>query len=153
MHPSAPNARNAPNASGRWTALLVVGLASACGCGSAGSGQQGFLDAPLLTVSSASGALKVAVFTNPQPPVRGNVAIRYRITDSAAEPVDGLVLEVVPWMPAMSHSTSAEPAVSAAGSGVYDLSNVFLFMAGQWQLRTTITGGMSDSAAPNFMVQ
>ena len=116
MHPPAVKA------SSRWTAFLVAGLASACACGcsSAGSGQQGFLDAPLLTMSSASGALQVAVFTNPQPPVRGNVAIRYRITDSAAEPVDGLVLKVVPWMPAMSHSSSAEPAVSAAGSGVYD---------------------------------
>ncbi len=130
--------------------VLVVGLGA---CGPGGASQQGFLDTPLVTVASAAGALQLAVYSNPQPPVRGNVAIRYRVTDSMSQPVDGLTLEVVPWMPAMGHSTSVVPTVSAVGSGVYDLSNVYLFMAGQWQLRTTITGGAADSATPELAVQ
>ncbi len=96
----------------------------------------------------------MAVFTNPQPPTVGSVAVRYVITDSASKkPVDGLSLTIVPWMPAMGHGTSVVPLVSPAGTGVYNLSNVYLFMAGQWQLRTTIGGGTSDSAAPELMVQ
>jgi hypothetical protein len=112
------------------------------------------LDTPLLTVDSASGTLRIAVFTNPQPPTSGNVAVRYVITSVASsQPLDGLSLAVIPWMPAMGHGTSVMPSVSAGGPGIYDLASVYLFMAGQWQLRTTITGGASDSAAPDLMVQ
>ena len=56
-------------------------------------------------------------------------------------------------MPAMGHGTTVVPSVSPAGEGVYDLSNVYLYMAGQWQLRTSMSGGASDSAAPDLMVQ
>jgi YtkA-like len=121
--------------------------------GPGGAAQQGFLDTPLLTVASASGALQVAVFSDPQPPVRGNLAVRYRITDAASAPVDGLTLLVVPWMVAMGHGSSVKPTVTARGAGVYDLSNVYLFMPGQWELRTTVGGAASDDVTPNLTVQ
>ena len=132
--------------------FLVVGAAGGCAIESAA--QEGFGSSPLVTVVSASGALQLAVFTNPQPPTNGNVAVRYVVTDTATkQPVDGLSLDIVPWMPAMGHGTTVVPSVSPVGEGVYDLSNVYLYMAGQWQLRTTMSGGTSDSAAPDLMVQ
>jgi YtkA-like len=134
--------------------LAFVAVVVAGGCGSSPTAQQGFGGSPLVTVVSASGALQLAVFTNPQPPTDGNVAVRYVVTDIVTtQPVDGLSLDVVPWMPAMGHGTTVVPSVSPAGEGVYDLSNVYLYMAGQWQLRTTMSGGTSDSAAPDLMVQ
>ena len=36
--------------------------------------------------------------------------------------------------------------------GVYDVKNVYLFMSGEWQLRTALTGGVNDSAVPSFTV-
>ncbi|MGO8970130.1 MAG: FixH family protein [Myxococcaceae bacterium] len=133
---------------------LVFASGLAVACGSSASIQQGFGSTPLVTVTSASGALQLAVFTNPQPPTDGDVAVRYVITDVASSQlVDGLSLAIVPWMPAMGHGTSVVPSVSAAGGGVYNLTNVYLFMPGQWQLRTAITGGATDSAAPDLMVQ
>jgi len=131
-------------------------LAACCVAGACGSGPnvaQGFSDVPLLTLLSASGTLRLEVFSDPQPPVRGNVAVRYRISDLSSQPVNGLTLRVVPWMPAMGHGTSVVPSVSATGAGLYDLSNVYLFMPGDWQLRTAISGAATDSATPELMVQ
>jgi hypothetical protein len=136
------------------TALLPLLLCGALACGSgAAPGQAGFGDTPLLQVASASGALTLAVYSKPDPPIRGNVAVRYRITDPGGRPVDGLVLSVVPWMVSMGHGTSIVPSVAPAGGGVYDIRDAYLFMPGQWQLRTTITGATSDSAAPDLLVQ
>ncbi len=134
------------------TLVFLSVLAGACG--SSPAVQQGFGSTPLVTVTSASGTLQVAVYTNPQSPTAGNVAVRYFISETASsQPVDGLSLAVVPWMPAMGHGTSVVPSVSAAGGGVYNLSNVYLFMAGQWQLRTAISGGATDSVTPDLMVE
>jgi hypothetical protein len=137
----------------RWLFLLLASALTAA-CGSSGGVEQGFGSTPLVTVTSASGALQLAVFTNPQPPTNGRVAVRYVITDVASsQPVDGLSMSVVPWMPAMGHGTSVTPAISAVGAGVYDVSNVYLFMPGEWQLRTALTGGANDSAVPSFTVR
>jgi hypothetical protein len=134
--------------------LFALAGVLATACGSSPNVQEDFESTPLATVLSDSGAFQLAVFTNPQPPTNGNVAVRYVITEVASmEPVDGLSLAIVPWMPAMGHGSTVVPSVSAAGSGVYNLNNVYLFMSGQWQLRTTITGGASDSAAPDLSVQ
>jgi len=133
--------------------LLAVLTVFLGGCGPTGSQQVGFLDAPFLNVMSSSGALTLAVFSNPQPPVRGNLSFKYVITDAAGLPVDGLKLEVVPWMPSMGHGTRVVPTTQAKGEGRYELTNVYLYMPGQWQLRTAITGGPTDSATPDFMVQ
>lgn len=131
--------------------LFAASLLGACGPG-AGPGP-GFGTTPLTTVSSESGALQVAVFTDPQPPVRGTVGVRLAVTDAAGAPVTGLTVEVVPWMNAMGHGSSVSPTVTARDGGVYELSNVYLFMPGQWTLRTTLTGSSSDHATPDFLVQ
>jgi hypothetical protein len=134
-------------------ALLPLLVLLAVSCGPDGGAAAGFKATPLLAdVASASGALHLAVFTDPQPPTRGVVAVRYRITDAAGAPVDGLSVTVVPFMPAMGHGTSVVPTVTPRGAGVYDVANVSLFMAGWWQLRTELQGGASDHADADLQV-
>jgi hypothetical protein len=118
-----------------------------------GPADVGFLDTPLVMISSDSGALHLDVFSNPQPPVRGVLSFRYRVTDGSGALVDGLALEVTPWMPSMDHGSPVTPTSTPRGAGLYDLTDVYLVMPGEWQLRTAITGETTDSAAPQFMVQ
>jgi len=123
-----------------------VGL-SACAVGGTRTGE---LDA----VKSDSGALSVVVETLPRVSLdRGTNALEFVVTDSAGAGVDGLSLDVVPWMPVMGHGASVVPTVQAEGSGKYLVENVELFMPGLWQLRTTFSNGTTDHAVPSFEVQ
>jgi hypothetical protein len=127
---------------------LVGALLSTAGCSSspAAGAPDTFPAAPLLTVSSASGALRVEARSSPtQPPELGDSAWSFSIKDVASgEPATGLSLDVVPWMPAMGHGTSTVPSVRDTGDGVYVIDDVVLFMAGQWELRTAVSGHDTD---------
>jgi hypothetical protein len=109
----------------------------------------------LLTVTSDSGALTVAVRTAPaQPPTRSTViAAQYTVTNPAGAPVDGLALNVLPWMPAMAHGMSLTPEITAKGGGVYEIDNLEFAMPGTWELRTDFSGPVTDHATPSFQVQ
>ncbi|HRG97207.1 MAG TPA: FixH family protein [Polyangiaceae bacterium] len=122
-------------------ALAVAPLA--CSSAEATPGSDG---APLTTVTSPQSHLRVAIHTSPeQPPSRGTITVRYVITNSSGAPVDGLTLSVAPDMPAMGHGTPVVPKVAAAGGGEYIATDVNLFMAGRWELRTTLRGGAGVS--------
>jgi hypothetical protein len=134
---------------------FAIGLAMAVlACSSGGPTETtGFVAPPLMTVSSQSGQLAIAVRTSPQPPEQGTNDIELTITgasDGVAR--DGLVLAVKPWMPAMGHGTSVAPTITPETNGKYLVSGVDLFMAGLWQLRLTISGPMEDHAAPAFEI-
>ena len=134
--------------------LLVL----ACQGASSVSGSAGgvdFASAPLVTAPSASQSLMLAAWTAPeQPPTSGVIAVRLFVGDATTDAgVDGLVLNVVPEMPAMGHGTSMQPTVSALGSGMYLATNVDLFMPGEWDLDITITGAVSDQATVPIDVQ
>jgi hypothetical protein len=114
----------------------------------------GTFSAPFTTgIKSSSGNLMLAISSSPtSPPQRGNGSLHYLITDASGNPVDGLTLTVVPWMVQMGHGSSINPCVLAKGHGVYEVNNVYLFMAGEWQLKTTVSGGATDSFAPTVQV-
>jgi hypothetical protein len=89
------------------------------------------------------------VRTSPEPPAHGNLSAELTITDmTTGAPEDGLDLSIVPWMPSMGHGTSVVPVVTAAGNGKYVVTQLVLFMAGHWELRTAMSGAVSDSAVP-----
>jgi hypothetical protein len=134
--------------------FAVVLTTATVGCSSSGPTETtGFVANPLMTVSSESGQLEIAVRTSPQPPQQGTTDVELTITGASdGLPRDGLVLAVKPWMPAMGHGTSVAPTVAPGMNGKYLVSNVDLFMAGLWQLRLTISGPMEDNAAPAFEV-
>jgi hypothetical protein len=124
----------------RAAGSLTLSL-SLLACSSSSPPPSGFPDQPLLTVLSQSGALSVAVRTSPEPPTRGDQSVEFTITDAATGgPRSGLTLEVVPWMPVMSHGTSVVPTVTEQSPGTYLIADVDMFMAGEWELRTTISG-------------
>jgi hypothetical protein len=135
-------------------AAVALAGATALGCsgdpGTAVSAES-FPAAALSTLPSANGALTIEVRTAPeQPPSRGPSSVDYRITGQGGTPVDGLTIGVVPWMPAMGHGASVVPSVAPMGGGRYVISDVELFMPGQWELRTTFSGPAQDSVTPSF---
>lgn len=125
-----------------WLFVLLAALAA---CGTAPT-PVGFPAQALQTLPSKTQQLSVAVRTAPEPPTRGDQSVEYTITDvGTGKLLSGLSLSVVPWMPVMQHGTSVVPTVTEADSGTYVIANVDLFMAGEWALRTTITGQESDA--------
>jgi hypothetical protein len=135
----------------RFLACAWLGVAAAAGCGGGGGpaepeGPAVFPAEVLTTAPSSSGQLTVDVRTDPQPPVRGSIRAQMTIVDVNGQPVDGLDLAVVPWMPSHGHGTSITPSVSAQGGGLYLVDQLYLYMGGTWELRTTISGVVDDEA-------
>ncbi len=111
-------------------------------CAPASDGSMAFPSAPYATTQTPSGAYTIALRTAPsQPPPRGEMDLLLSVSDGAQQPVDGLTLGVVPWMPAMGHGSSIAPIVTARGGGDYLVTNVVLPMPGTWELRVSGAGG------------
>ena len=106
----------------------------------------------LLSLPTDGGKLSVELRSSPQPPARGDDAVQMRFRDTSGAPASGLTISMVPWMPAHGHGTSVKPVVTETEPGVYVAAPVNLFMAGAWQLITTITGPVDDSVTPTLDV-
>ena len=141
----------------RVVSQLVLGAVVCVGCSDSGAADTGtFADTPAAVVTTDAGSFRIAMQSAPDAvPSRGVNTLRLvvtRISDGA--PASGLVLDVVPWMPAMGHGASVKPTVEVgAEPGSYTVRNVNLFMPGLWEIRTTITGSSSDHVAPKFDVR
>jgi hypothetical protein len=148
--------RSSPRARGTRAglALAVLWASTACSSPNPTSSQAGaFPAAAYTTTTSSTGALVIDVRTSPQPPSVGTNDVQLSITRASdGTPVDGLTLGVEPWMPSMGHGTSTTTVVPQGG-GMYLVTDVYLYMQGVWTLRTTISGSMSDNAAPQLDIQ
>jgi hypothetical protein len=125
------------------------------GCGASPSDEMpplSFPAAPSQTVVSSAGHLHVDVRWSPETPVKGDDAVELTFSDDFGHPVDGLSVAVVPWMPAHGHGTAIQPVTTSTAPGVLVAAPVYLFMSGAWQLRLTITGGVSDSAVASVQI-
>jgi len=140
------------------TAFLLGALA---GCGAAPapseSGPVSFGAEPLVVLTSTTGTKQVTVWTSPQPPVKGVNAVQLLVADATTgTPLDGLDVQAVPWMPSHGHGTSAKTLVEPLDRGLYQVDNVYLYMDGSWELRTTLTtpasSATADSVVPVFDV-
>jgi ABC-type glycerol-3-phosphate transport system substrate-binding protein len=128
-------------------ALAAASLLAACTASSASS------DSFPSTFMTDEGKIKVALSSSPeQPPYAGNDSLQLILTDpNTGKPIDGEQMSLVPFMPTMGHGTSVVPQCQAmGGGGRYVCDNVYLFMPGEWQLRFTFSGPVSDSAAPDI---
>lgn len=130
--------------------LASVTLAACSGSSTSTPSSDEFPAAPYATVPSEAGKARIEVRTAPdQPPTHGVISVQLTVFDAASgAPVDGLSVDVQPWMAAMGHGSSVKPTVTAAGSGRYVARNVNAFMPGRWELRTTISGSIEDRATP-----
>lgn len=131
--------------------LLATLLSAACG-GEQTPSQTApllFSGAPAETTTSKRGQLSIDIRWSWSPPVVGYDASEMTLTDGTGAPVTGLTLTIVPWMPAHGHSASVAPTVSETSPGVYVAAPLDFYMSGTWQLLTTITGSIDDSAQPS----
>jgi hypothetical protein len=133
----------------------VISMLSAIGCGGptdlpAPDGH--FPEQPLQTLMSSDSRLQIEVRTSPQPPIKGNNWVQYRITDQQGQPLVGAALEVRPWMPAHGHGGTVRPTVLAEDGGIYTIKNVLFYMAGHWELRSTIGATDENVVVPTFDV-
>lgn len=118
-------------------ALAALFLVAACGPeDSAPSG-------PLAHGTSASGRYALDVYTQPQPPVRGQIFARLVLTENG-EIAKGLTPKLTPWMPEHAHGSSVTPTVSAMETGDYQVNDLYLPMQGTWQLRTVVDDSKDD---------
>ncbi|MCL2724943.1 MAG: FixH family protein [Polyangiaceae bacterium] len=92
------------------------------------------------------------VIRTPQPLVTGVNSMELTVTDNHGNPVDGLTVNVVPWMSTMNHGSTSNPVVSPQGNGTYSVTNVVFIMPGPWDLQTTFTGPVSDYVAPTVQI-
>ena len=125
-------------------AIASVLLFAACG------GDAGTHASQHQAIVSDHSLLHIDLLPAPDPPIRGSDTIDLSITDGSGAPVDGLQIAAQPWMPAHGHGTSVTPTLAAQGGGRYQLQNVYLYMAGTWELRLTFSGPESDTATPTF---
>lgn len=117
--------------------LAALFLVAACGP------QDTAPTGPLAHGVSASGKYALDVYTDPQPPVRGQIAARLVLTENGA-PAKGLTPKLTPWMPEHAHGTSVTPTVTMDEAGDYRVDNLYLPMQGTWQLRTVIDDSKDD---------
>jgi hypothetical protein len=141
-----------------WWVAMGVMVTAAAGCGAAGpptaQGPIVFPSEPLTTLPSAEARYQVEVRTSPQPPVKGVNAVELRISDAAGALVDGLTIAATPWMPAHGHGGRATTVVEPEGDGAYRITNVYLYMEGSWELRSTLTSlDGEDAVTPVFDVR
>ena len=135
-------------------AMATLGV----GCGSSSPGESAnppvFPADPLSSVVADDGATHLEVRTAPaQPPTRGVVDVEIVVRDPNGAPVDGLSLDVVPWMSAHGHGASASPSVVDEGAGRYWVRDVDLFMPGDWDLRVQISGTVHTQLDAHLQVQ
>jgi hypothetical protein len=146
----------------RAAALAASLLAlTACGSSQPASSAGGtcsaattFPSSALATATSDGGRLQVAIRGAPyQPLVAGVDCLELDVSDaSTGAPVDGLSITMTPWMPAMGHGADTTPVVSPLGQGHYVVTEVSLFMPGEWELRTQFSGTVQDSVEPTLNV-
>jgi hypothetical protein len=137
--------------------LAIASVLPACGMTAANPN-----DGPLVQideVTSESGAYSIAMLAHEPTLSRGDYDLELIVTDIAGGTgVDDLIMDVVPWMPAMGHGTSIVPTVTGLGSGVYALDDADLFMPGLWQLRAAFSPSATqatratDHATPSVTV-
>ncbi|AGC48052.1 hypothetical protein MYSTI_06779 [Myxococcus stipitatus DSM 14675] len=109
------------------------------------------LSAPVATVTSTSGRLRIDALTDVLPLRRGPRSFLFRVTESTTgKPVPGLRLAVQPWMPTMGHGLDEPVRITARGDSDFEVSELDLFMPGAWELRLTLSGTVDDKAVVAF---
>jgi hypothetical protein len=131
---------------------------------------------PSMEQAGAGGALKFVLLKSLSvsaqgqmvdgPPALGSNTWILKVLDKSGAPATGAMFPpqsswpagwpvgVYPFMPHHGHGSSAWPTVTNNMDGTYTIDNVYLYMAGLWQVTINATsGGQTDSAVFGFCVQ
>jgi YtkA-like len=72
----------------------------------------------------------------------GNQAWTLSITDATGQPVTGAKFtNIKTWMPQHGHPSTALPVAVEKGGGVYEVDDLYLYMAGIWQVTFSVSSG------------
>jgi hypothetical protein len=136
------------------TLLLAATLAAACSSQAPAAPEvpDSFPQMALKTLASDSGGLHIELRSAPEPLVRGLNVGQLTVVDRNGQPIEGLTMSVLPWMPSHAHGTSAPVEITDIGAGVFVANPLYLFMAGEWELRMTFTGSLSDTATTTVAI-
>jgi YtkA-like len=156
-----------PHIVARRAVALAIGIVAGCG-GSSSPGDTtdgGVIDcsndaramkyAPGLSITSTGKQMKFTLLSSdPAPPARGNDTWKLSIANAAGQPLSGLNVSVLPFMPDHGHGTSVTPTVTANSDATYTVTPLYFFMPGVWQITfgTTPPGGTADTAVYYFCV-
>jgi hypothetical protein len=94
--------------------------------------------APGLHKVGAQGYTVVLLASVPAPPAKTNNTWTVRVLDPQGAPVDGLALDVYPFMPDHGHGTSAATIAPAGAVGEYTVAAINLYMSGLWTIRIAL---------------
>jgi hypothetical protein len=105
-------------------------------------------------MTKPAGALVVKlVEAAPGPPIKGMNAMTLNVTDANGAPVDGASLAVVPFMPDHAHGSARKTVIKPIGAGTYEVTDIWLPMAGLWKLTVTVqANGATSEATFQFCV-
>lgn len=102
-------------------------------------------------LAKAAGTMSVKLMSaSPAPPSTGVNTFSLQVVDAAGAALDGATITVTPWMPDHAHGSSVKAGVVPAGGGMYTVSNVYLVMAGLWQVTVTVEQATGDAASAVF---
>lgn len=120
------------------------------------AGYSGTVDsysASLAKVGTSGDLQFVLINAQPAPPSKGDNTWTLKVLDSAGTPVQDAKFAIKTWMPMMRHGSSIAPQQAANADSTYSISNLYLTMAGIWQVTFTAQSGtMKDTATYTFCV-
>ncbi len=105
--------------------VLLTVLLAACGTGT-----------PTPAPSNAGKPVNIAVTTNPNPPLRGNVELIFTLTDANGSPIEGAAVDVSADHTDMTGMTMSGTATEQGG-GKYAIKANFS-MSGNWKLTVSV---------------
>ena len=98
-----------------------------------------------------AGTMSVKLMSaSPSPPSTGVNTLSLELLDATGAAIDGATLTVTPWMPDHAHGSSVKAGVVPAGGGMYTVSNVYLVMAGLWQVKVSVQRAPGDVEEATF---
>jgi hypothetical protein len=104
--------------------------------------------APDMSQEGTSSTLKfVLLDADPAPPNLANMTWTLKILDASGAPVkDANFTSIKTWMPQHGHPSTAIPVPSNNQDGTYTIKNVYLYMAGVWQVTFNVTAGTTTDS-------
>lgn len=110
-----------------------------------------------VSVVGDEGVITAALMdASPAPPARYINDWTLAFSASGAQELEGVEVEITPWMPDHGHGTAAPITIEALGGGLFTATGIDLFMVGYWEVHIDVSapdGSWSDRATFGFCVE
>ncbi len=116
--------------SGSWLSALLLS-----GCAGGTPDRLERVDSAL----TAEGLYALGLRPDPDPPTVGEALLGIGVTDAEGTALEGVLLDVQPWMPEHGHGVTGEPEITELGAGEYEARWIYS-MPGYWELTIQVDG-------------